>query len=54
MSGPFTGMDIAAVRTLSQQLTAKAADIRSLMQQLTTQLNNTQWVGPDQSQFLGD
>ena len=54
MSGPFTGMDIAAVRTLSQQLTAKAGDIRSLMQQLTTQLNNTQWVGPDQAQFLGD
>ena len=54
MSGPFTGMDIAAVRTLSQQLTSKAGEIRTLMQQLTTQLNNTQWVGPDRERFIGD
>ena len=54
MSGPFTGMDIGAVRTLSQQLTAKAGEIRTLMQQLTSQLNNTQWVGADRERFVGD
>ena len=53
MSGPFTGMDIAAVRTLSQQMTAKAGEIRTLMQQLTSQLNGTQWVG-DRERFVGD
>ena len=54
MSGPFTGMDIAAVRTLSQNLATKAGEIRTLMQQRTSQLDSTQWVGPDQAQFMGD
>ena len=50
----FTGMDIAAVRTLSGQMTAKAGEIRTLMNGLTQQLQNTQWVGPDREQFSGD
>lgn len=54
MSGPFTGMDIAGVRSMSQQLTGKAGEIRSLSQQLTSVLQNTQWVGPDREKFLGD
>ena len=54
MAGPFTGMDIAAVRGLSTQLTAKASDIRTLMQALTSQLDSTQWVGSDRERFAGD
>lgn len=54
MSGPFTGMDVAAVRTLSQQLTTKAGEIREIMSQLTTGLNNTQWVGADRERFVSD
>lgn len=54
MSGPFTGMDIAAVRTLSQQLTTRAGEIRTLMQQLTSQLTNTQWVGADRERFASE
>lgn len=50
----FTGMDIAAVRQLSQQLNAKADEIRSITQQLTGQLQNTPWVGPDRERFYGD
>lgn len=50
----FTGMDIAAVRQLSQQLTRSAGDIRQISQQLTGQLQNTQWVGPDQQRFTSD
>lgn len=50
----FTGMDIQAVRTLGNQMTAKAGEIRTLMGQLTTQLQNTPWVGPDREGFLGD
>ena len=54
MSGPFTGMDINQVRQLSQQMNTKADEIRNIMQQLTSALQNTQWVGPDQSRFLGE
>lgn len=50
----FTGMDIAAVRTLSKQLKTRADEIRTISQQLTGQLNNTPWVGPDREQFHGD
>jgi uncharacterized protein YukE len=50
----FTGMDIQAVRQLSSQLKAKADDIRSIMQQLGSQLQNTPWVGPDRERFLGE
>jgi uncharacterized protein YukE len=54
MAGQFTGMDIAAVRQLSQQMKAKADEIRNLSQQLTGQLQNTQWVGPDRDRFTND
>jgi uncharacterized protein YukE len=50
----FTGMDIAAVRTLAKQLQARADEIRTITQQLTGQLNSTPWVGPDREQFHGD
>lgn len=54
MAGQFTGMDIGGVRTLAQQLTTKANEIQQIMQSLTSSLQNTQWVGPDQTRFLGD
>ena len=54
MAGQFTGMDIPAVRQLSQQLTTKANEIQQIMQTLTSLLQNTQWVGPDQTRFLAD
>ncbi len=54
MPGQFTGMDIAAVRQLAQQMKTKADEIRSLSQQLTGQLQNTQWVGPDRDRFTND
>lgn len=54
MSGPFTGMDVPAVRNLAQQLNTKAGEIRDLMGQLTSSLNNTQWVGADRERFVSD
>ena len=54
MAGQFTGLDIPAVRQLSQQMKSKAEEIRSLSQQLTGQLQNTQWVGPDRENFSRD
>jgi uncharacterized protein YukE len=50
----FTGMDIGGVRQLSQQLTRSAGDIRQIVQQLNSLLQNTQWVGPDQQRFTSD
>lgn len=50
----FTGMDIAGVRNLANQMRSKAEEIESLMTQLTSQLNSTQWVGNDRQQFEGD
>lgn len=50
----FTGMDIAAVRTLSKQMKVRADEIRGISQQLTGQINSTPWIGPDREQFHGD
>lgn len=50
----FTGMDIDAVRQLAAQMNHSAAEIRTIMQQLTNQLTNTPWVGPDREQFVGE
>ena len=50
----FTGMDVSGVRQLAQQMNSSAQQIRQLMQQLTAQLNNTQWVGQDQQRFSND
>lgn len=50
----FTGMDIAAVRTLAKQLRTRAEEIKTITQQLTGQLQSTPWIGPDREQFYGD
>ncbi|MEQ1700768.1 MAG: hypothetical protein ABMA25_11695, partial [Ilumatobacteraceae bacterium] len=47
-------MDTEAVRALAAQLTAKAGEIDTLRQQLTGQLENALWIGPDREQFYGD
>lgn len=50
----FTGMDIPQVRNLANQMRAKADEIESIMNQLTNQLGQAQWVGNDRQQFEGD
>lgn len=50
----FTGMDIPGVRQLASQMDQRADEIRTLMGQLTTALQGTQWVGPDREQFVSD
>ncbi len=49
-----TGMDIQAVRNLSTQMKTKAGEIQQIMTSLTSQLQSTPWVGPDQQRFLGE
>jgi uncharacterized protein YukE len=50
----FTGMDIAGVRGLATQMTHSAGEIQQLTNQLTSQLQNTSWIGPDREHFVGD
>lgn len=50
----FTGMDIEQVRQLSRQMQQKADEIEQIRQQLTSLLNGTQWVGPDQQRYKGE
>jgi uncharacterized protein YukE len=50
----FTGMDVAAVRSLANQMTHSASEIQQLTNQLTSQLQGTSWVGPDRERFVGD
>ncbi|MEV4518234.1 hypothetical protein AB0K00_55930 [Dactylosporangium sp. NPDC049525] len=53
MSG-LTGMDISAVRTLANQLNAKADEIETIASALTGQLDGTQWLGSDADGFRND
>jgi len=48
------GLDVQQVRELSTQLNSKAGDIQSILSQLTSKLNSTQWTGPDAAQFRND
>jgi len=48
------GLDVQQVRQLASQLNGKAEEIQSILTTLTSQLNSTQWVGPDAEQFRAD
>ena len=50
----FTGMDIEAVKGLSNQMKQKADEIRQIQGQLTSALNGAQWVGPDRERFKSE
>ncbi|MGI8938872.1 MAG: hypothetical protein ACR2JF_11805, partial [Iamia sp.] len=50
----LTGMDIEAVRTLAGQMDTNAGDIETITGTLTSQLEGTEWIGPDREQFVGD
>ena len=52
--GSMLGMDIGAVRNLAGQLMAKADEIVTIANTLTSQLDSAQWVGPDATAFRGD
>ena len=50
----FQGMDVEAVRSLAQQMNAKADEIEQLSSTLSSQLDGTQWVGQDAAGFRGE
>lgn len=49
---PMSGMDVAQVRQLANQLRQSADQVRGLTTRLTGQLNSTIWQGPDHTRFL--
>lgn len=48
------GLDVQQVRQLSSQLSQKAGEIESALSTLTSALGNTQWEGPDATNFRND
>lgn len=51
---PMIGMDPADVRALAQQMNTASQDITRIVQQLTSRLGSTTWVGNDRSRFESD
>ncbi len=50
----FIGMDVGAVRNLAGQLKAKAEEINTIANTLSSQLDGVQWVGADATTFRSD
>lgn len=48
----LSGMDIAHIRLLAQQMIRGATDLRGLINDLTTDVENVPWRGPDREAFL--
>ena len=48
------GLDVQQVRDLGTNLDREADSIDQILSKLTAVLNNTQWTGPDATQFRND
>lgn len=48
------GMNIEAVRELAGQMDSNADQIQTLLADLGSRLENTEWIGPDRDQFVGE
>lgn len=51
MTGGLFGLDIEAVRELANVLRQQAEEVRTTVQDITAQLGETDWMGPDADQF---
>ena len=54
MAGSYLGLDPTAVRQLASNLNNVANEIQNLASQLSNQLHNTAWTGPDREHFVGE
>lgn len=50
----YLGLDPTAVRNLASQLNNAASEIQNISGQLTSQLQNAPWTGPDREQFVNE
>lgn len=51
MVGDMLGLDVEAVREMANTLRMQAEEVRSTVQEITQQLGETDWMGPDADQF---
>ncbi|GAB3159923.1 WXG100 family type VII secretion target [Myceligenerans halotolerans] len=51
MAGDMLGLDIEAVREMANVLRQQAEEVRSTVQEITQQLGETDWMGPDADRF---
>jgi uncharacterized protein YukE len=49
--GNVFGLDVEAVRSLANTLRTQAEGVRQVVTTITSQMSQTQWNGPDASQF---
>ena len=48
----FLGLDVIAIKLLSRQLDTQSKEIESMAKELSSALEGTAWIGPDQQKFL--
>lgn len=51
MAGDMLGLDIEAVREMANILRLQADEVRGTVQDITAQLAETEWLGPDADRF---
>ena len=49
--GNVFGLDVEAVKSLANTLRTQAEQVRTVVTTITTQMAQTQWNGPDATQF---
>lgn len=50
----LTGMDIAQIRALADQMDRRASEIDALLARLTRLVNGDFWAGADRERFVGE
>lgn len=50
-TGPLSGLDVEAVRSLANTLRTQAESVRQVVTTIAAQMGQTQWSGPDAVQF---
>lgn len=50
----LSGMDIGQIRSLARQMDDEAAEIRTVVQQMTSQLESASWSGTDRERFIAE
>lgn len=50
----MSGMDIGQIRTMANNMDAKADAIRGVVDQLTGDVEAVSWAGPDRQRFLDE
>jgi uncharacterized protein YukE len=50
-TGPLSGLDVEAVRSLANTLRTQAEGVRQVVTTIAAQMGQTQWSGPDAVQF---